>query len=139
MSPKGEAGRGRERLSEESIVTAALELVDGEGVKAVTMRRLAEPLGVNPMAFYHHFPNKDALLNRVTEEVIATIELPDPDLDWESWTREFINRTKDALLSHPSRVELLLERPGSGGGYLNMFGGFVGPLAREDVDPRRCG
>ncbi|MFQ5966450.1 MAG: TetR/AcrR family transcriptional regulator [Acidimicrobiia bacterium] len=134
MSPRGEAGRGRERLSEESIVATALELIDREGVEAVTMRRLAEGLGVQPMAFYHHFGNKNALLDRVADEILAGIELPPRDLDWDAWTRQFLNRTKDALLSYPNRVDLLLSRPGSGGDYANMFGAFVGTLARQGID-----
>lgn len=135
MSPRGEAGRGRKRLSEESIISNALELVDTQGVDAMTMRALAERLQVQPMAFYHHFPNKNALLDGVTDQVLASIEIPPLDLEWETWTRQFLHRMKEALVVHPNRVELILARPGTGADYANMLGGFVGTLAREEVDP----
>lgn len=134
MSPRGEAGRGRERLSEEAIVTAALQLIDHDGVQAMSMRKLAGRLDVQPMAFYHHFPNKDALLDRVADEVMGTIELPPSDLDWDEWTRRLLHQMKHALVRHPHRVELILARPGTGADYANMFGGFVGVMARAEVD-----
>ena len=134
MSPKGEAGRGRERLSEEAIVTAALQLIDRDGLQALSMRKLADRLDVQPMAFYHHFPNKDALLDRVADAVIGSIEVPASDLDWAEWTRRFLHNMKDALVRHPRRVELILARPGTGADYANMFGGFVGVMAKAEVD-----
>lgn len=133
MSPKGEAGRGRGRLSEEAIVDAALVLIDRDGPRAMSMRKLADRLDVQPMAFYHHFPNKDALLDRVADEVMGTIELPPSDLDWDEWTRRLLHHMKDALVRHPHRVELILARPGTGADYADMFGGFVGAMAKAEV------
>src|SRR5690242_7064299 len=62
---------GQERLSREAILTAALQLVDDEGIDALTMRRLAATLGVNPMSLYHHLPNKAAVLAGLAELVFA--------------------------------------------------------------------
>jgi len=134
MSPRGEAGRGRERLSEESILSSALALIDDEGLDAMSMRRLASRLDVQPMAFYHHFPNKDALLDRVADEVLASVELPPLDLEWGEWTRRFFHGFKDAMLVHPNRVELMLARPGTGADYANMFGAYVGTLTGAGAD-----
>ncbi len=54
--------KAREPLSRERIITAALELVDAEGLEGLTMRALGRRLGVEAMAIYHYFPNKSALL-----------------------------------------------------------------------------
>jgi hypothetical protein len=64
-SPRGT--RKREvPLTEAGIYAAALRLIDADGVEALTMRKLATPLDANPMSLYHHVPNKDAVLRRVT-------------------------------------------------------------------------
>lgn len=56
------------RNTAEAILLAAHELFDREGPAAVTMRRIAEAVGITPMALYRHFPNRDALLKRISEE-----------------------------------------------------------------------
>src|SRR5262249_37421936 len=59
-------GSMRNSASKE-IASAALRLLEKEGVEAVSMRRVAEEVGVTPMAIYHHFPNRDALLRSITD------------------------------------------------------------------------
>jgi AcrR family transcriptional regulator len=73
----GRSGRpraGTERLSREAILQAALRIVDDEGLDAMTMRRLAATLGVNPMSIYHHLPNKAAVFAGLAELVFAGID-----------------------------------------------------------------
>ena len=62
-------------LQREHIVSTALALVDREGLKALSMRRLGEELGVDPMAVYYYLPNKQALLDAIVEAVMASIDL----------------------------------------------------------------
>ena len=57
----GRPKMGTEILNRERILSAALELVDANGVAALSMRRLATKLGVDPMALYRHIPDKAAL------------------------------------------------------------------------------
>ncbi len=52
------------------IAQAALDLLESEGPEAVSMRRVAEAVGITPMAIYHHFPNRGALLNLITRRRI---------------------------------------------------------------------
>ena len=66
------------RLTRERVVAAALGIVDREGLDALTMRALGRTLGVDPMAVYHHLPNKAAILDAVAEAVIAEVPA-DPD------------------------------------------------------------
>jgi AcrR family transcriptional regulator len=75
-SGKAAAGRprsGEERLSRQAILEAALRIVDDEGLDAMTMRRLAATLGVNPMSIYHHLPNKAAVFAGLAELVFADL------------------------------------------------------------------
>lgn len=60
-----------DKVTAELISDAALELLERDGPGAVSMRRIAEAVGVTPMAIYHHFRNKDALLNFVTDREFA--------------------------------------------------------------------
>ena len=55
--------KSRGRLTRDEIIAAALGLIDEHGVEHLTMRRLGERLGVDPMAVYHHLPNKTVILN----------------------------------------------------------------------------
>ena len=56
----------------ERISQAALSILETEGPDAVSMRRVADAVGITPMAIYHHFPNREALLNTVTNQDFAT-------------------------------------------------------------------
>lgn len=69
MSSDSEPERGK--LTRERVLLAALELVDAEGLDALSMRRLAGDLGVEAMALYHHAENKDGLLDGLVEVIFA--------------------------------------------------------------------
>src|ERR1700758_1255448 len=56
----------------ERISQAALAILEDEGPDAVSMRRVADAVGITPMAIYHHFPNREALLNTITNQEFAT-------------------------------------------------------------------
>jgi len=64
----------RAGLSREQVLDAALDLVDRDGVGALSMRRLGAELGVEAMTLYHYLPNKDALLDGIVERVMAQAE-----------------------------------------------------------------
>jgi len=70
-----DAGKGRpRRIDPEAVLALALGIADREGLKAVTMRRVAAELGVTPMSLYRHFADKDALLVRIGEQIGLEIE-----------------------------------------------------------------
>jgi AcrR family transcriptional regulator len=60
-----------EKATVERIADAALSILEAKGPQAVTMRRVAEAVGITPMAIYHHFPNREALLDSVTDREFA--------------------------------------------------------------------
>ena len=109
----------KERLSRETVVTAALALADTEGLDAVTIRRLATDLGVTPMALYWHFKDKERLLDGVSELVLAEISVPaqEPGQPWDEQLRGELGALLDVLRSHPAVTEvvksrILLSEPG---------------------------
>ena len=61
-----------DRSTAERISRAALAILEAEGPDAVSMRRVADAVGITPMAIYHHFPNREALLNTITNQEFAT-------------------------------------------------------------------
>lgn len=64
-----ERRRGRRRLSRERVLAAALDVVDREGLSALSMRRVAAELDVEAMALYRYAPSKDALLDGLVEQL----------------------------------------------------------------------
>lgn len=100
----GRPRAGEERLSREAILTAALRIVDDEGIDALTMRRLASTLGVNPMSIYHHLPNKAAVLGGLAELVFAGVERPDPGdaVPWQDQLKDAARAYRNALRAHPN-------------------------------------
>lgn len=94
------------------IVGAALELVDRDGLDALSMRRLAAELGLGTMTLYGYFRTKDELLDAVVEASAAG-SLPElaSDAGWEERLRTIARAWHHGLNRHPSLVELRLRRP----------------------------
>jgi AcrR family transcriptional regulator len=91
----------RPPLSKERVLHAAVALADDAGIDSVSMRGLAQELGVVPMALYKHVANKDELLDGMVDLVIDEIEPADPALDWRSAVRQRILSARRAVLRHP--------------------------------------
>jgi AcrR family transcriptional regulator len=83
------------------VLSAAVALADDGGIDALSMRRLAQELGVVPMALYKHVTNKDQLLDGLVDLVVGEIDPPDPSLNWKGAVRRRILSARQALLRHP--------------------------------------
>jgi AcrR family transcriptional regulator len=96
----------REPLSREKVLRAAVALADDSGVESASMRKIAQDLGVVPMALYKHVSNKDELLDGMIDVVVGEIDPPRTGTDWKTAVRERILSARRALLRHPwaSRV-----------------------------------
>ncbi|MCO6003728.1 TetR/AcrR family transcriptional regulator [Actinoallomurus purpureus] len=94
-------GRGpRPTLTHDQIARAGVEIADEQGLDAVSMRRLAERLGVATMALYRYVSSKDDLLELMIDAVSAEIELP-PDAGWRDLARSFAHQLRAVGLRHP--------------------------------------
>ncbi|CCK25924.1 hypothetical protein BN159_1545 [Streptomyces davaonensis JCM 4913] len=116
-APARRAGdRGRYgRLSRERVLTSALELVDREGLSALSMRRLGGELGVEAMALYRYASSKDALLDGLVEALYLELEerladLTDGEPDWRAALHRIARATYEVCLAHPQAVPLLSTR-----------------------------
>ncbi len=99
--------RTRAPLSRERILRTAVALADQGGVEAASMRKIAQEVGVVPMALYKHVAGKDELLGGMIDVVVGEIDPPAvDDIDWKGAIRQRILSARQALLRHPwaSRV-----------------------------------
>jgi AcrR family transcriptional regulator len=98
-------------LSRERIVATAIDVADAEGIAAVSMRRIAQQLGVDPMSLYRHVGTKDGLLDLMIDTVIAGIEPVHPSSRWTDTAREMMLSARRTMLSHPWTAEVIKARP----------------------------
>ena len=99
---------GTDRLSRATVAEHALKLADAEGLDAVTIRRLAQELGVTPMALYWHFKNKDELLLGIADHVLAGVKATrDPGDPWMRQLRAMVEALVGGMREHPSLPALL--------------------------------
>jgi AcrR family transcriptional regulator len=88
-------------LSRDRVLSAAVALADKAGIESLSMRRLADELGVVPMALYKHVANKEQLLDGMIDVVVAEIDPPVAGAGWKSAVRQRILSARGALLRHP--------------------------------------
>ncbi|WP_277212525.1 TetR/AcrR family transcriptional regulator [Isoptericola croceus] len=97
----GTRRRGGAGLSRERVVAAAIDLADAEGLDAVSMRRLATGLGVDPMSLYRYVDGKDDLLAAMVDAIVARIEPVTDAGDWRAGARATILAARATMLQHP--------------------------------------
>lgn len=107
-----QAPSGRKNpLSRDRVLRAAFEVVDAHGPGALTMRKVAAELGVDPMAIYRHVDSKDAMLDGVVEMLWRQIPPPPRRSDtWPEQLRSFAFALRAAVNAHPNAARLLLTR-----------------------------
>jgi AcrR family transcriptional regulator len=97
----------RKPLSRERILAAALELVDEQGIEALSMRKLGQQLGYEAMSLYNHVANKDDLLDGILDLVLAEMEPPDPAGGMAAIRSSSLS-AHAALRRHPWAASLLM-------------------------------
>src|SRR5918999_3766217 len=115
-------------LSRERVLDAAIGLADREGIGALTMRRLAQELGVEAMTLYYYVANKDAILNGIAEIVMGEIELPSPGEEWRAALRKTALSAYDILTRHPWAANLILAVAEVTPARLRYMDGILGTL-----------
>jgi AcrR family transcriptional regulator len=118
------------------VIEAALALADEEGLEAVTIRRLAEGLGVTPMALYWHVRNKDELLDGITARIFEAVDpAVDASATWQEQLRALLGSMLDALRAHPAAAILLATRTVSSEGSLRATDVMLDILGRGGFSP----
>jgi len=91
----------RTRLNRERVLRAAVTLADQAGTEGLSMRKLAEELGVVPMALYKHVANKEELLDGMIDIVVGEIDPPVAGAGWKAAIRQRILSARQSLRRHP--------------------------------------
>lgn len=104
---RGRPSAYHQGLSRDGIATAALALIDREGLDALSYRRLAEEIGCEAMSLYHYFPSKAHLIDAVIDRVFGALEIPQASGDWLERVRKAAWNYRAMALAHPKLYPLL--------------------------------
>jgi TetR/AcrR family transcriptional regulator, tetracycline repressor protein len=100
----------RTGLTRDEIIDSALALIAREGIDAVTMRRLADEIGVTPMALYHHIPSKKQLLDLAVDRVGQDLHIAHDGRPWIDQMRDYAMRWRAELHRYPGVAGHLLRQ-----------------------------
>jgi len=115
-------------LTKQRVLGAAVALADQDGVRSLSMRKLAQQLGVEAMSLYHHVANKDAILDAIVDVVFSEIDLPSGEADWKAAMRQRAISAREALLRHPWATGLMESRSTPGPATLRHHDAVLGIL-----------
>ena len=115
-------------LSKERVLDAAVALASRGGLESLTMRKLADVLGVGGLSLYYYVPNKDELLTGMVDLVFSEIELPPPDVAWKMAMRQRAISTRSALNRHRWAVGLMESRAMPGPASFRVHNAVLGYL-----------
>src|SRR5215210_3651995 len=125
IAPKSDA---RPALSRERVLSASVALADESGIEALSMRRLAQELGVEAMSLYHYFHSKRELLAGMLEAVYAEFERPSAEMEWREAMRRAAVSAHDALLRHAWACTLIGQPMAPGQTQFEWMNAILGGL-----------
>ncbi len=117
-------------LSRERVLRAALRLADEGGIESLSMRRVAQDLGVQAMSLYHHVANKDDMLDGIVDIVVSEIDVPSLETDWQTAMRRRATSAHAVLLRHPWATMPLVSRINVGPAMLRYVDATLGCLCK---------
>ncbi len=116
------------RLSRDRVLEGAVAIADAGGLGSLTIRSLAERLGVKPMSVYHYVAGKDEILDGIVDIVFGEIELPSVGSDWRTEMARRAHSARAVLRSHPWAIPLLESRTVPGPANLAHHDAVLGTL-----------
>jgi len=118
----------RTPLSRERVLRAATALADERGIESLTMRKLAQELGVEAMSLYYHVANKNDILDGMVDIVFSEIDLPSGEAGWRTAMSERAISTRNVLSLHPWASSMMQSRPNPGPALLRHHNWVIGTL-----------
>jgi AcrR family transcriptional regulator len=116
-----EAAARRPAITREQVVRVALALLDEVGLGGLTMRRLAERLGIRAASLYNHVPDKLTLLALLGDTICGEIPPPDPRQPWRTQLEALAAAYRRVLLAHRDAAQVLLAAPPVGPRRLELI------------------
>lgn len=135
----GRPAAGERRLSRKAILDTGLRIVDRDGIEALTMRRLASELGVNPMSIYHHLPGKAAVLSGLVEEVFSQMDLavPSGGESWQQQVKDTAHAYRRIARAHPNlALQIVSDTTAVSGAVVAAGAPFFEALEQAGLPPR---
>jgi AcrR family transcriptional regulator len=118
----------RTPLTRQRVLATAVDLADRDGIGSLSMRKLAQELGVEAMSLYHHVANKDAILDGLIDLVFSEIDLPLGEADWKAAMRSRAISAREVLRRHPWATGLMESRSTPGPATLRHHDAVLGIL-----------
>ena len=128
VKPVSGSTKERVPLSRDRVLAGAIKVADAGGIGALTIRSLAQQLGVKPMSVYHYVTNKDEIIDSIVDLVYSEIDLPVPGGDWRTEMRRRANSARRVLAGHPWATALLQSRLNPGPATLRHHNAFIATL-----------
>ena len=125
----------RAPLDRERLVREALALLDEVGLDDLSMRRLADRLGVTAASLYWYVRDKDELMARLADAISGEMPLPDPGLPWREALEEGARNLRRVALSHRDAARILAATMPAGPYRLRMIDALLGLLLRAGFAP----
>jgi AcrR family transcriptional regulator len=120
---------GRTGLSVDKIVATAVEIADGDGITALSMRRVADRLGVGAMSLYTYVPGKGELVDLMIDQVLGETERPDlGDTDWRDRLAHVARSNRALYRRHPWLLQVGTARPPMGPNLIAKYDYELGAL-----------
>lgn len=120
----------RRPLTRQRVLEGAMAVADEGGLGALTMRSLAQHLGVKPMSLYHHVANKEDLIDGLIDLVFSEIELPPSDTPWQEAIYRRTASARQVLARHPWATPHMESRPNPGPASLHHHEAVIATFRR---------
>jgi AcrR family transcriptional regulator len=121
-------------LTRELVLDTAVALADRRGLESLSMRKLGQELGVEGMALYYHFANKDEVIDGMVDLVFSEIALPPAGVDWKTAMRQRAQSLREVLQRHRWALGLLESRRTPGPANLRHHDAVIGSLRSAGLD-----
>ncbi|MDH5230644.1 MAG: TetR/AcrR family transcriptional regulator [Gammaproteobacteria bacterium] len=107
MATIEQANKNRGQLNKENILLAAMALINQDGIKTLSMRKLAQAMDVGTMSLYNHVANKNELLDGLLDKVLSEIEIPLDEQSWKNRMRKHALSARQVFTNYRWAIDLM--------------------------------
>ena len=122
-------------LTPDAVAQAAASLIDAEGMEELTMHRLGQVLGVEAMALYNHFDDKEAIIDAVVSLTLDRIPAPPTKGTWRNRVKGVCRAFRESAHQHPNLFFLAFSRPILPTAALPVVEGLLGAFSEAGLSP----